>query len=462
VPKSRRSSAIDGAVVAITIEPGAFEVRTSDDGMAVGRWSPLEHPTSASKETTTVDNRPNLNISLRNVLVIGRMFSRPGTAHNAWQRPRSIVALDDDICIHACHTFPVSVPGRSPHVSRPGQLLRLTSLRAAAALVVFFYHLDIRGGSVGAARSVFKFGYVGVGFFFILSGFVLAWSFRPGESVSNFYVRRFARIYPSHFATLAIAVFVPVTILAVTAQRVTTDGLLIQTWFPPFTSPYALNGVSWSLSCEFAFYLALPWVLPRLAHVSSRGRWLIAGGYWIAASSVVIASSEVVRLRSIGGVWPPIRFGEFLLGVVAALEIKRGWRLSGRLAAVLAALGAMVFLLGPRDSAPSVAATLIFLPAIVFGAQRDLDRPNGLLTHRWLVYAGELSFAFYLVHELVMLNLTHALNVHGARADPILIVATCAGALALHHLIERPCELFIRRIGTRSSLPAGVHVKAPG
>jgi peptidoglycan/LPS O-acetylase OafA/YrhL len=338
----------------------------------------------------------------------------------------------------------------------------LTSLRAAGALCVFLYHLDIRGGSIGAARKVFQFGYVGVGFFFILSGFVLAWSFRLGESPTNFYVRRFARIYPSHFVTLAIAALAPVTILAVTTQRVTTDALLVQTWLPPFTSPYALNGVSWSLSCEFAFYLALPWVLPRLAHVGSRGRWLIAGSYWIAASTVAIVSSEVVRLRSIGGVWPPIRFGEFLLGVVAALEIKRGWRMSGRVAALLMALGVVVFAAGPRESAPTVAAALIFLPMIVFGAQRDLDRPNGLLSHPWLVYAGELSFAFYLVHELVMLNVTHVLHVHGARADPILIIASCAGALALHHLVEQPCESFIRRLGTRSSLPSGVQLKAPG
>jgi peptidoglycan/LPS O-acetylase OafA/YrhL len=338
----------------------------------------------------------------------------------------------------------------------------LTSLRAAGALVVFLYHLDIRGGSDGPARKVFQFGYVGVGFFFILSGFVLAWSFRHSEPVMNFYVRRFARIYPSHFVTLAVAVFVPVTILAVTAQRVATDGLLVQTWLPPFTSPYALNGVSWSLSCEFAFYLALPWVLPWLAHVSSRGRWLIAGGYWLTASCVVIASSEVTQLRSIGGVWPPIRFGEFLLGVVAALEIKRGWRLSGRLAALLVAVGALVFVIGPRESAPSVAAALIFLPMIVFGAQRDLDRPDGLLSHPWLVYAGELSFAFYLIHELVMLNLTHALNLYGARADPILIVATCAGALALHHLVELPCESFIRKLGTRPRAAGRIHLKARG
>jgi peptidoglycan/LPS O-acetylase OafA/YrhL len=63
-------------------------------------------------------------------------------------------------------------------------------------------------------ESILKEGYIGVSFFFILSGFILAYNYRDSMlnqiSNSNFYIARIARIYPLHLLTLLIAV--PLTI----------------------------------------------------------------------------------------------------------------------------------------------------------------------------------------------------------------------------------------------------------
>ena len=120
------------------------------------------------------------------------------------------------------------------HVRAP-DLPRLTSLRAFAALSVFLFHVDayIR---FRPAR-LFRDGYAGVGFFFILSGFVLTWS-RPRTTKSKtvhavaFYRRRFARIYPSNLAVLLVVVALGLAERPARPGSVLANAALVQTWFP--------------------------------------------------------------------------------------------------------------------------------------------------------------------------------------------------------------------------------------
>jgi peptidoglycan/LPS O-acetylase OafA/YrhL len=76
--------------------------------------------------------------------------------------------------------------------SRTLRLDSLTGLRFFAALAVVLVHV---GGQFATARwllTVESYGYAGVSFFFVLSGFVLTWSHRE-QSAGRFWWRRFAR-----------------------------------------------------------------------------------------------------------------------------------------------------------------------------------------------------------------------------------------------------------------------------
>ena len=90
----------------------------------------------------------------------------------------------------------------------PSRLDSLTGLRFFAAEMVVIHHFS-NFATLPFLWRYQGFGATGVTFFFVLSGFVLTWSFRPADTPGRFYWRRFARIWPLHAVTtlLALPVF---------------------------------------------------------------------------------------------------------------------------------------------------------------------------------------------------------------------------------------------------------------
>ena len=88
-----------------------------------------------------------------------------------------------------------------------------------------------------------------------------------------------------------------------------------------------MNGVTWTLACEAAFYAGFPLTIMLLGRVSVRARWAIAAGWYAAALTLSLASEHLpVWLAVMARVSPLTRFNEFLIGVVAAVAFTAGWR----------------------------------------------------------------------------------------------------------------------------------------
>ena len=97
---------------------------------------------------------------------------------------------------------------------RPPTLYPLTGLRffAAIAVVACHYSLFWRTGAVSVPwlATLMGNGNLGVNIFFILSGFILTYTYLPVDAVMkgtlfNFYIARVARIVPVYFLALAVA-----------------------------------------------------------------------------------------------------------------------------------------------------------------------------------------------------------------------------------------------------------------
>lgn len=363
----------------------------------------------------------------------------------------------------------VVTPSRSPRLDS------LTALRLVAALMVFGFHG--LGFFDGVARGVgdvlFGAGRSGVTFFFVLSGFVLAWGWtlQPvGEPAGwiTFYRRRLARICPAYLVALILGA---VALAAFESPAKLADGwlapLLLQAWVPSSDYYFALVVPAWSLSCEAFFSLLLPAFAGRV--LGARTRTLVGLGAAMVAVPVVLASVAVHAVSgaqlSDNSVWvwlvlycPLARLPEFVLGVVLAALVRRGALPRVDLAAA-GGLVAVVYLgCGAFPSVFGVVALPLipFALLIVAAAQSDLRATTGaLLRSRPLVALGGLSYCFYLVHHVFVARLLAA-NPSGLRGGLALLLAFALAAVAawlLHVLVERPGMRWFA--ATSSAPPAG-------
>jgi len=324
-------------------------------------------------------------------------------------------------------------------------------MRWFAALLVFGLHVHVVRyfDGDGAGQPVgwlFSAGATGVSFFFILSGFVLAWSARDGDDPVRFWRRRLARVYPVHVVTAGAALLLALQLipgLIPTFQAATANFLLVHSWVPVPEYDQSLNPVSWSLACEAFFYLAFP-LLFRLTR-RLRARWL--WGLAAASTAIVLAAPLFLEPRVVY-FFPPVRLAEFALGVALARLVRLGaWRGVGYpIALAVTAMGyatSAVFSPGPFRYA---ACTVVgFGLLIVAGAVSDLDGKPSLVRHPLMVRLGELSFAFYMVHILVIRTGEYVWARHPQLGVfPALGLTTLAGGIslalswALHEWVERP------------------------
>ncbi|WP_030150162.1 acyltransferase family protein [Oerskovia turbata] len=341
----------------------------------------------------------------------------------------------------------------------PRQLPSLTAVRAVAAAAVLVFHLDywqvldIPGAYYGSA---------GVALFFVLSGFILTWTANPALPRRSFYLRRVARIYPDHLVTLVAALVIALVVGSppVTGRIVGANVLLLQAWSLDPTVVYGLNGVAWSLSCELAFYLAFPFLLPLLRRWSPRTRLVVA----LAALAVpLVATVMAPATYQVLYHFPLARFPEFVLGVVAGLAFVEGRRSRIPWAAVLGILAVALVAAELTHATEAVARVALVLPFALFlmlCAERDLRSRRSVLTHRVLVVAGSASYAFYLVHELVIRRVLDT-PLTGVLAAAVITVAAAVLAYALYRFVEEPARhLIVNRWGRRAS--AGAAQSSPG
>lgn len=143
----------------------------------------------------------------------------------------------------------------------------LTVLRFFAAIIVALHHTVnyFSWPHLVSVKELAINGWLCVDFFFILSGFVLMWSFKPNEQKYSFIWKRIIRIYPLHIITLIISIIAYYTLgNALAGYNGGIKGsilnlFLLQAWLPNNKSILSSwNGVSWSLSVEMFFYITAP------------------------------------------------------------------------------------------------------------------------------------------------------------------------------------------------------------
>jgi peptidoglycan/LPS O-acetylase OafA/YrhL len=192
----------------------------------------------------------------------------------------------------------------------------LTSLRFFAALDVVFFHLAPQCSN-RFLRSVVNSGPEMVEFFFVLSGFILAYVYINDESAGvmavnrvDFWKARLARILPAYF--LGLLLLAPIFFYTGLVSRIVPLGtflpgvvlvpFFLQAWWPP--AALLWNMPAWSLSVEVFFYA----VFPSLIGLYAAGR----GERAMAVSFAAVVGAAMVGV-AIAGVLPPSKFLDHFL-----------------------------------------------------------------------------------------------------------------------------------------------------
>ncbi|NLE62061.1 MAG: acyltransferase [Planctomycetes bacterium] len=325
--------------------------------------------------------------------------------------------------------------------------------------MVALYHAGMQVEGVSTAPSgPFRFGYVGVSFFYVLSGFVLAWTWRRGEPVRFFYLRRFARVWPLHALMTIVAGCLFALGVRGTAEMSALPAhlLLVQAWVFDNAFIFQWNGVSWSLSNEAFFYAVFPLLVVAFIH---RPRLLAALGLtWLVVTGTVLLLTAP-NLTMYLYTFPGHRVGEFAVGIGCGLWVRSGRQIPVTLniGVLVAAFCYALIWIGDRLTdgffgreiwASHLLVLGGFAVAVMAAAQHDLSGRGSWLGLRPLVKLGQWSFALYLVHALTYQTGNPLLGgrSYGGRYAVVLglllIAITVSGLL--YEAFERPVEARIR------------------
>lgn len=337
----------------------------------------------------------------------------------------------------------------------------LTSLRLVFALMVFASHCNIVSACFD--KPIFTEGYVGVSFFFVLSGFIISYSyderFRSGDvSVRQFWVARIARIYPLHCLMLCVAAALGTCTLAhgllYWVRHFVANLSLCQAYIPSSDYYFSFNSPSWSLCCEQLFYVCFPFMV-SLLHRPRRLFLLFA-----VCAVIVLLGMQFTPPQYVKGLWyvnPLARFPDFLLGMIvyvchrwyAPVLRRAGWATSMELVAILLLIVCYV----ASSHIPQVyryscyywvpIALLIF----VFSLQKGLL--SRLLLHRLLVLGGEISFGFYMIHHLLFRVYVESSHFLPFADSPyivvmLLLLVTLLLSVVSFYYFERPMNRFVK------------------
>ncbi len=344
----------------------------------------------------------------------------------------------------------------------------LTGIRFFAAMYVVVFHSRVgsflleRGHP--AAGRFFLNGFLAVPLFFLLSGFILAYTYegqieKPGDH-RRFWEARFARIWPVYALSLFAASIPSGNNPGL--LRGTVSLLMLQAW-NPFNAGESgeWNPVCWSLSVEALFYVCFPFVQVWFEKRGTRAQLA-----WIAAMLALCVGLDT-GARTLG--YAPEHFlqvplplwhlPEFFAGVgmgnyflrrlaVRTVRAPGSALLGGRgVWTYVSALAAVLLLSRPQDRWLSLVIPAFC--ALIFGLAAERTWLSRFLSLPLVMLGGAISYSIYLFQFPVRVwvqGITAALHVHSENLRMLVtIVLLLLVSLMLFRGVEDPARRVVRR-----------------
>ena len=365
-----------------------------------------------------------------------------------------------------------------------GRFLPIDAMRGIASVMVLVFHLfrsppqvDVLAATFPAPLEIVSdFSRSGIAIFFVISGFVIAYTTRNlscrVRDSTRFALRRQVRLDPPYYAAMA---FVLATMTmerlvpGLDTQSVTPGDVVLNMFYlQGIAGAPSVLAVAWTLCLEVQFYLVVVLLVltsgalvRRTGPPAARDRLVRIGALTLGAVSLALPF-----FGHTGGPWFIGTWWMFCIGMTLA------WFMTGGISR--STILTLVVIVGVWCVAVTVwspladpwgahwFAWLAMITILVLIMTRSLSRRPA----RALVYLGTLSYSLYLVHlpviDVVMAgaykltgdSTAGALAAYGAGA-----VVSFAAAIALHRFVEQPAMRWSDRLKTaplRPRLPAKI------
>jgi peptidoglycan/LPS O-acetylase OafA/YrhL len=339
---------------------------------------------------------------------------------------------------------------------QPAKLRAIEAARALAAIAVVLMHaanlmrVEHFSGHIGLG-GLFDFGYVGVDFFFVLSGFIITFVHfhdigHPGR-IPYYLWRRFSRIYPIYWSILLLSIFVLAVGRLAIGKPIALDfgpediaGTIFLLISQSGTIEPKFLGVAWSLQFEVLFYIAFCVLLvnARLGFLffSAWGLIIISGIVGLVNFKLPFGLGSAHCLQFLSGV---------AVGALArryTLRAQRAWLIPVFLIFVAAVIFEVYGPLARHSAEGRVALGLASAAVLVLLVA--LENTNSIETPKWLVSMGSVSYSIYLGH-ILFINLTYSillkLGIYHALPEAVVLGLAITVALTATMLIGKHVEL---------------------
>jgi len=283
-------------------------------------------------------------------------------------------------------------------------------LRGFAALWVVLYHMS-EGHHIPIISTVipawlvsilFDAGHLGVPIFFVLSGFVMAYTVKQtpfsGKNANKFLLRRFIRLSPPYYFAIAVALalnLVKAKALGVAALPISLNDVIAHmTYLQLLFSSTEINAVFWTLSIEVQFYFAFAFLIfisdSIYARIQSSDIRLIV--FCIFALLAILWPSKILNIS----LWK----GDFLTywySFISGVLVCWGYIEKGRSRLVAVFYTVILFIIGiTYDNLFTITVAITSLALTIAGIR---DTMGKWLSWRWIQSLALISYSLYLLHN---------------------------------------------------------------
>jgi len=344
-------------------------------------------------------------------------------------------------------------------MKKHGRIVELDALRGLAIILVCLFHFSMMYPKSFLPLALFKYGATGVDLFFMISGFVIFMSIEGSNNVKKFWLLRFNRLFPAYWLSIIIAV---VVILFLNHGNIVTNWkFIIGNLFmiqPALNTP-SLVDAYWTLYVELSFYFLISsiWFFGWINKIEGiiwmglflmlliNGLYVLTGTKSAVFLRFFIASRALIPMLSY--------FCFFASGIIYSKIYQYGWTTNRLLLLIICfIMTALIHNISGRFNLFFGTIERLFCVAI-FNILFILfvNGKAAFLNIRWLLYAGAISYALYLVHESFGLSLTMALcnKINLSLAIILGILASLVLSALITVLFEKPIQRWLKKVQSK-------------